>query len=40
MEKAKLRHKENIVKPQVVMGKEFKGASFIPKPDKIIFKVY
>lgn len=39
MEKAKIRQKENIVKPQVIMGKEFKGNSFIAKPDKIIFKV-
>jgi len=33
-----IRQKENIVKPQIVQGKEFKGTSFISKPDKIIFK--
>lgn len=39
IELSKKRHKDTIVKPQVVMGKEFKGVSFIAKPDKIIFKV-
>jgi hypothetical protein len=39
MEKARIRQKEGLVKPQVVQGKEFKGVSFISKPEKIIFKV-
>ena len=39
MEKARVRQKEGIVKPQVVAGREFKGTAFISKPDKIIFKV-
>ena len=39
MELAKKRLKDNIVKTQVVMGREFKGLSFIAKPEKIIFKV-
>lgn len=34
-----IRQKENIVKPQVVAGREFKGTAFISKPDRIIFKV-
>lgn len=38
-ERAKIRHKENIVQPQVVQGKTFKGVAFISKPEKIIFKV-
>ena len=38
-ERAKIRHKENIVQPQVVQGKVFKGVAFISKPEKIIFKV-
>eukprot|EP00002_Diphylleia_rotans_P034806 TRINITY_DN7509_c0_g1_i2.p1 TRINITY_DN7509_c0_g1~~TRINITY_DN7509_c0_g1_i2.p1 ORF type:complete len:601 (+),score=91.24 TRINITY_DN7509_c0_g1_i2:1531-3333(+) len=33
------QHKESIGnKKQVVLGKEFKGHAFIPKPEKIIFK--
>lgn len=32
--------KENQTHTQVVLGKEFKGQSFISKPDKIIFKVF
>ena len=39
MSKAMERQKKNIVKPQVVAGREFKGTAFISKPDKIIFKV-
>jgi len=39
MEKARIRQKEGIVKPQIVAGREFKGTAFISKPDKIIFKV-
>jgi hypothetical protein len=39
MEKAMVRQKEGIVKPQVVAGREFKGTSFISKPEAIIFKV-
>lgn len=39
MEKAKQRQKEGIVKPQVVAGREFKGTSFISKPERIVFKV-
>ena len=39
MEKARVRQKEGIVKPQIVAGREFKGTAFISKPDKIIFKV-
>jgi hypothetical protein len=38
MEKAKERHKQNIVGTQVVWGKEFQGAAFISKPAKIVFK--
>lgn len=38
MAKARVRQKENIVKPQVVAGREFKGTAFISKPDQIIFK--
>ena len=38
-ERAKIRHKENIVQPQVVQGKTFKGVAFISKPEKIVFKV-
>ena len=33
------RQKDGITKPQIVAGREFKGTSFISKPDKIIFKV-
>ena len=40
MEKARIRQKEGIVKPQVVAGREFKGTAFISKPDKIVFKVF
>ena len=39
MEKAMQRQKDNIVKPQVVAGRTFKGISFISKPEAIIFKV-
>lgn len=39
MEKARQRQKEGITKPQIVAGREFKGTSFISKPEKIIFKV-
>ena len=39
MDKARIRQKEGIVKPQIVAGREFKGTAFISKPDKIIFKV-
>ena len=39
MAKAMVRQKEGIVKPQVVAGREFKGTSFISKPEAIIFKV-
>lgn len=39
MEKAMIRQKAGITKPQIVAGREFKGVSFISKPDKIIFKV-
>lgn len=38
MSKAKVRQKDGIVKPQVVAGREFKGTSFISKPEQIIFK--
>lgn len=38
-ERAKIRHKENITRPQVVQGKTYKGQAFISKPEKIIFKV-
>ena len=38
MEAARKRHKENMTKPQVVHGKEFKGTAFISKPDVIFFK--
>jgi hypothetical protein len=39
MAKAMVRQKENIVKPQIVAGRVFKGESFISKPESIIFKV-
>ena len=39
MEKAAVRQKEGIVKPQVVAGRQFKGTSFISKPETILFKV-
>lgn len=39
MAKAMIRQKEGIVKPQVVAGREFRGTSFISKPEAIIFKV-
>jgi hypothetical protein len=39
MAKAMVRQKENIVKPQVVAGRVFKGTSFISKPEVIMFKV-
>jgi len=39
MAKAMQRQKDGITKPQIVAGREFKGISFISKPDKIIFKV-
>jgi hypothetical protein len=39
MAKAMVRQKENIVKPQIVAGRVFKGTSFISKPESIIFKV-
>jgi hypothetical protein len=38
MLKARERHKASIVKEQKCWGKTFKGASFISKPDKIVFK--
>ena len=38
-DKALIKQKENLIKPQVVQGKTFKGQSFISKPEKIIFKV-
>jgi len=34
-----IRQKENIVKPQVVAGRVFRGTSFISKPEAIVFKV-
>jgi hypothetical protein len=36
MDKAMIRQKEGIVKPQIVQGKEFKGTAFISKPDRIL----
>ena len=39
MAKAKVRQREGLIKPQVVAGREFKGTSFISKPDVIFFKV-
>jgi hypothetical protein len=33
------RQKEGITKPQIVAGREFKGTSFISKPETIFFKV-
>jgi hypothetical protein len=38
MEKARIRGKEGLTKPQIVQGKEFKGTSFISKPETIFFK--
>lgn len=39
MDKAAIRQREGITKPQVVAGREFKGISFISKPETILFKV-
>jgi len=39
MAKAMVRQKENIIQPQIVAGREFKGTSFISKPETIMFKV-
>ena len=39
MAKAMIRQKEGMTKPQIVAGREFKGISFISKPDVIMFKV-
>ena len=38
MAKAMIRQKDGITKPQVVAGREFKGTSFISKPESIVFK--
>ena len=38
MEEARKRQKENIVQPQVVWGKTFKGAAFISEPAAIEIK--
>lgn len=38
MLKAREKHKANIVKEQKCWGKTFKGAAFIPKPEKFNFK--
>ena len=38
MAKARQRQKDGITKPQVVAGREFKGVSFISKPETILFK--
>ena len=38
MDKAAIRQREGITKPQVVAGREFKGTSFISKPEVIMFK--
>ena len=38
MDKAAIRQKEGITKPQVACGREFKGTSFISKPEIIMFK--
>ena len=38
MEKARVRQKEGLTKPQIVQRKEFKGTAFISKPEKIFFK--
>ena len=32
------RMEENMVQPQIVVGKTFSGAGFASKPDKIIYK--
>jgi hypothetical protein len=39
MDKARIRQKAGITKPQIVAGREFKGVSFISKPEVIMFKV-
>lgn len=39
MVKARERQKAGITKPQIVTGREFKGISFISKPEIIEFKV-
>eukprot|EP00899_Mesostigma_viride_P015680 jgi/Mesvir1/24112/Mv10832-RA.1 len=38
MAAAKARHKESMTKKQIVWGREFKGAAFLPKPEIIEFK--
>lgn len=38
MEKARIRQKEGLTKPQIVQNKEFKGTAFISKPESIYFK--
>ena len=38
MAKARQRQKDGITKPQIVAGREFKGVSFISKPETILFK--
>lgn len=38
MADARQLQKENLTKSQVVWGKEFKGAAFLPKPDEVVFK--
>jgi hypothetical protein len=39
MDEARIRQKAGITKPQIVAGREFKGTSFISKPEVIMFKV-
>lgn len=38
MSVARQRQRDNIVQKQVVWGREFKGAAFLPTPAKIVFR--
>jgi hypothetical protein len=38
VEKTKKAIRDNLVRPQIVMNRQFKGESFIAKPDKVIFR--
>ena len=38
MTNAKVKMKKNIIKKQIVLGKEYKGAAFLASPPQVIFK--
>ncbi|KAK9824707.1 hypothetical protein WJX72_012557 [[Myrmecia] bisecta] len=38
LDKSRQRHKQNITKKQVVMGREFQGPAFLPTPATVVFK--